>query len=89
MRNRSTSTHRRQRVKLSVLLIPSKENTILDSLPQSTPHLESIRQLVESERALIESYRIFFEQIGGRDRVGARRAVAEDRQYQGVSRQRG
>jgi len=55
---------RRQRVKLSVLLIPSKENTILDSLSQSTPHLESIRKLVESERALIESYRVFFEQIG-------------------------
>jgi hypothetical protein len=61
---------RRKRVKLSVLLIPSKENVILDSLPSSTAHLELIRELVDSERALIERYRRFFEEIGVETVVG-------------------
>jgi len=47
-----------------VLLIPSKENTIFDALPPETPHLDAIRELVLRERALIERYRVFFEQIG-------------------------
>jgi hypothetical protein len=54
----------REGVKLSVLLIPSKENVILDSLPSSDPQLERVRQLVASERALIERYQRFFDSIG-------------------------
>ena len=61
---RMATEARHQGVKLSVLLIPSKENVILDSLPSSTAHLEKIRELVESERALEERYRRFFEGIG-------------------------
>jgi hypothetical protein len=56
----------RQSVAFSILLIPSKENVIFDSLPNSTPHRGAVRDLVEQERELIQDYREFFASIGVR-----------------------